>query len=259
MKIACCIWALRPPEMERLHQISQIGFEWIDIQPQMLQSADSQRLAKTLGLAVSCVGASFGIPTGASLDHADASTRQQAVEQVTKAIHHAAQLHAETVYVVPEMDRSHEALQRYGASLSILADRAQERGIKLAVEHFPGKALPTAQETLAFIRQVGHNNLYLLYDSGHIQISGEDPQTVILNAADRLGYVHFDDNDSQDDLHWPLLEGVMTEASLARTLRALERIGYADVLSLELHPSLPRPLDALAGSRDILLQTGSSL
>ncbi len=25
MKIACCIWALRPPETDRLHQISQKG------------------------------------------------------------------------------------------------------------------------------------------------------------------------------------------------------------------------------------------
>jgi len=42
-------------------------------------------------------------------------------------------------------------------------------------------------------------------------------------------------------------------------LHQISQIRYAGALSLELHPSLPRPLDALAGSRDILLQTGSSL
>ena len=257
MKLACCIWALTLPPKDTLHQISRIGFEWIDIQPQMLQSAENQNLAKTLGLALSCVGASFGMPPKTSLDHADPSRRQQAVKHAAQAIQHAARLHADTVYVVPDMDKSDEALQRYAASLHTLASNAQARGIKLAVEHFPGKALPTAQETLAFIRQVGHPNLYLLYDSGHIQISGEDPETVVEQAADRLGYVHFDDNDGKDDLHWPLLDGTMTKESLAKTLHVLDRTGYTGALSLELHPGLPQALDALASSRDILLQIGS--
>ena len=42
-------------------------------------------------------------------------------------------------------------------------------------------------------------------------MSGEDPEAVIANAGDRLGYVHLDDNDGLSDLHWSLLEGVMTE------------------------------------------------
>ena len=86
---------------------------------------------------------------------------------------------------------------------------------------------PTAGETLAYIGALGHANLYLLYDSGHILLSGEDPATVILNAGDRLGYVHFDDNDGSGDLHWSLLEGVMTEESLYDTVcGALQEIGY---------------------------------
>ena len=253
MKIACCIWAL--PEDDRLHHVRRLGFEWIDIQPQMLQSAASQKLAKRLGLGVSCVGASFGMP--AALDDIDDKARQQAVGYVMQAIDHAARLNADTVYVVPGMDCGAAALERYSDSLCALAERAQAEGIKLAIEHFPGRALSTARETLAFIRRAGHANLYLLYDSGHIQICGEDAAAVIEEADARLGYVHFDDNDGKDDLHWSLLDGVMTAETLAKTLRALERIGYAGALSLELHSNLPDVPDALARSRDILLQAGS--
>ena len=34
--------------------------------------------------------------------------------------------------------------------------------------------------------------------------------------ATGLGYVHLDDNDGINDLHWSLLEGVMTDESLRR-------------------------------------------
>ena len=152
------------------------------------------------------------------------------------------------------MEASSGDLQRYRRSIAQLADEAAEFGIKLAIEHFPGMALPTAGDTLAFIHRIDHDNLYLLYDSGHIQISGEDPETVIKRAGDRLGYVHFDDNDGVSDLHWSLLDGVMTDESLLATLRALKAIGYAGALSLELNPALANPARSLSESREVLMR-----
>ena len=254
MNIACCVWALSGAETEILRQVSDLGFDWIDIQPAHLQSLESRLLAQELGLRVSCVGASFGMPAGTALDHPNDETRQLAVDHVASAIEHATKIGASAVYVVPGLDADTDALTRYAASLDMLADIAQKHDIKLAIEHFPGMALPTASETLEFIRSVGHRNLYLLYDSGHIQMSGEDPETVITNAADRLGYMHFDDNDGLSDFHWSLLDGVMTEDSLVATIRALDAVGYQGTLSLELNPALSRPAKALAKSRDILLR-----
>ncbi len=254
MRIACCIWALNGPETDALRQVRDIGFDWIDIQPAHLQTLESQLLAQELGLRVSCMGASFGLPAGAALDQAEAAARQAALAHGQRAIDLAARAGAEVVYVVPGLDASPAALQRYADSVICLAEAAAKVDIKLAIEHFPGKALPSAGETLEFLDQLGHDNLYLLYDSGHIQLSGEDPATVIQNAGQRLGYVHFDDNDGIRDLHWALLDGVMSEAALFETLRALQAIDYAGALSLELSPSLPRPADALRDSRDTLLR-----
>ena len=254
MRIACCIWALRLPETELLRQVRALGFEFIDIQPGHLRSLESQLLAQELGLRVSCLGASFGMPAGASLDSRDEPARQAAIRHVEGAIAHAAALSAETVYLVPGDDDSAGALRRYADSLRQLADAAEAHSIKLAIEHFPGKALPTAQATLDFIQSAGHTNLCLLIDTGHLQISGEDPERAIAEAAERLAYVHFDDNDGSGDLHWPLLDGVMTEESLEATLLALDRVGYQGALSLELSPDLPKPERALSESRDILLR-----
>lgn len=254
MSIACCIWALSESETDVLRQVREIGFDFIDIQPMHQRTVESQLLAQELGLRVSCVGASFGMPAGAALDHADSNKRGLAVDHVRSAIAHAADIGAEIAYVIPGSDAQPEALERYQDSLARLAAAAADVGIKLAVEHFPGMALPTAAETLEFIRQADQENLYLLYDSGHIQMSGEDPTTVIANAGNRLGYVHLDDNDGISDLHWSLLDGVMTDESLLATLRALDAVGYQGALSLELSPALPKPARALAKSHDHLMR-----
>ncbi len=254
MKLSCCVWALNLPELDLLRQVRKLGFNWIDIQPGHLQTLESQLLAQELGLRVSCLGASFGMPAGASLDHSDEALRQVALDYVAESIISAERVAADTVYIVPGKDTQTEALERYASSMTFLADFAAERGIKFAVEHFPATALPTAGATLEFIQALNHSNLYLLYDSGHIQISCEDPETVIGNAGDRLGYVHFDDNDGVSDLHWSLLDGVMTEDALVSTFKALKAIDYQGAVSLELSPNLPNVSRSLQNSREILLR-----
>lgn len=259
MKLSCCVWALSLPENEMLQAMKNIGFEWIDIQPHMLQSADLRSLAIDLNLKVSCVGISFNMPDGASLDHDLESNRQQAIEHCISAMAHAVDLGADCVYVVPCMDDSSDALARYGLSLQKIADKAGEHDLKVCIEHFPGRALATASASLDFIKQVDHPNLYLLLDSGHIQMSKEDAQDIIMKAGSKLGYVHFDDNDGENDVHWSLLDGVMTTESLKQTFQALNQIDYSGAISLELSPKLSAPAESLIKSRDILLDVIESL
>ena len=250
MELACCLWALTVTESDALRSMADLGFGWIDIQPGQLRSQETRRLAQELGLSVSCLGASFGTPAGAELD--DENSRDAAIAHAAAAIDQAASLDARTVYVIPGLDSSRPALSRYGDAACELADLAQGRDITFAIEHFPGTALPSAADTLAFIHDLRHPNVKLLYDSGHIQMTGEDPARVIAAAGDKLAYVHFDDNDGAADLHWALLEGVMTPESLRSTIDALRDIGYGGKVSLELNPSLADPIGALARSRDIL-------
>ena len=254
MKLACCVWALSGPENQLLKQISDLGFDRIDIQPRHLRTDAHRQLAADLGLQVSCLGASFDMPAGSTLDHENRDAKRRAIAHVADAINHASSLGAETVYVIPGTDSGKAAMRHYADALAKLADLAAARGIKLAVEHFPGTALHTAEAALAFLRDLSHPNAYLLYDSGHIQMTDENPAVVIEAAGDRLAYVHFDDNDGVCDLHLALLDGVMSEQILLETIRALRRVDYTGSVSLELHPELADPVDALARSRDILLR-----
>jgi hydroxypyruvate isomerase len=251
------VWALTGPEHENLAQVSSLGFQWIDIQPHMLASTEAQTTARQLHLQVSSIGASFGIPDGTGLDSVDEEARNIALSHVGQALAHGAALGATAAYVVPGIDTEQAALSRYAKSIATAAERAATYGIRFCIEHFPGTALATASDTLDFIRGIGHPNLYLLFDIGHIQMAGEDPAAIIHEAGSRMGYVHLDDNDGQGDLHWSLLDGMLTEDSLQQTFVALSEIGYSGAISLELNPQLPDPYEALKHSREIVMNVAA--
>ena len=250
--LSCCIWALSGPERDVLSRIAGAGFRSIDTRPDTLTPEGARAGIRDLGLSVSCVAASFGLPEGAALDSPEADAAAEALAHTEKTLAYAADLGATAAYLVPGPDGSPEALSRYAHALTSAADRAGDRGLKLCIEHFPGSALPTAKGTLDFLQEVGHPNLYLLFDIGHAQMSGEDPADTVAGAGDRLGYVHLDDNDGQNDLHLSLTDGILTEDVLRRTFSALSDAGYDGAVSLELHAELLDPLDALKRSREIV-------
>jgi hydroxypyruvate isomerase len=250
--LSCCLWALSGPDDEILTKLAAAGFDWVDVRPFDLKTEAARTKLRQLGLGVTCIAISFGLPKGAALDSPDPEAVSQALTHTKAALAHGAELGATAAYVVPGMDGSQAALDRYARSLAKAADRAASAGLKLCVEHFPGRALPTASATLDFLRAIDHPNLYLLFDIGHIQMAGEDPAETITTAGPRLGYVHLDDNDGRHDQHLALLDGVLTEATLRRTFAALTEAGYAGPVSLELNPQLPDPLEALQRSRDIV-------
>jgi len=234
-----------------------LGFKKIDIRPDFLEPEDLSTLEESPSLSFSSIAASFGVPEGAALESSSAGARAKAAGHVEEVVRQCAALGGNVVYLVPGKDDNPKTLNRYADSLAEAADRAAQHEIRLCVEHFPGTALPTAAATLDFINAISHPNLGLLFDIGHVQISGEDPAVVIHEAGERLVYVHLDDNDGLGDLHWALLDGVMTTASLRDTFRALHDIGYAGAVSLELSPQLKDPYDALERSRQIAIDCGS--
>jgi len=246
MDISCCAWALSGPEPRALNQLAELGFAHIDVQTHTYATAQSRAAINALDIQVRCVGLSFNMPEDAELDSPDRNMRQRAIAHVEQGLEQASRCGVDTAYVVPGEDPNR--LDYFGESMLRAADLASERQIALGIEHFPGKALPTAAGTLDYIDKLNHAKLYLLMDSGHLQISREDPASVIAQAGDRLGYVHLDDNDGQDDLHWALCDGVLTRTELRELLVALTNSPYMGPVSLELHPELKNPFESLRKS-----------
>ena len=126
--------------------------------------------------------------------------------------------------------------------------------VRLCIEHCPGRALPTAEMTLAWLDAFGHPGLGLLLDVGHCLLSHEDPGAVASRAGRRLGYVHLDDNDGVSDLHWGLLTGQLTKDTLVGTLATLGATAYDGALCLEFNSQNLDPVGALRDGR-LLLQS----
>ena len=251
-KLACCTWALSGPETDILAQLAGVGIQWIDVQPNTFIDDLSRQKIKELSLGISCVGISFGLPQGAHFDAEDPTRLARALAHAEAALDFATGKGATAVYTVPGKDADPQTMSRYAQTIRTLADRAAQNDIKLCIEHFPGTSLPTIAATLDFVRATEHSNVYLLLDIGHAQMSDEDISVSIDRAGDRLGYVHLDDNDGENDLHLSLTDGVLTKDVLRQTFTALAELDYAGGISLELSANLPDPLDAIQRSWDIV-------
>ncbi len=250
--ISCCTWALEGPVTQTLVQLAEIGLASVDVRPSTLGGAEARALVRNLGLEVGCVALSHEMPEGAALDSAEAGTVEAARAHLLGGLDQAVSLGASRAYVVPEAPVDGDSLERYAEVLPGLADYARAAGAGLCIEHFPGTALPTVAATLDFLEGLGHDNLYLLFDIGHAQMSGEDPAEILPAAGPRLGYVHLDDNDGAGDLHLALTDGVQTRQSLASLFETLRGIGYDGPVSLEMNTNLPDVLDAIRRSFDVV-------
>lgn len=78
---------------------------------------------------------------------------------------------------------------------NLMADLAEEKGMKLACHHHMGTGVQTMEEIHRFMESV-QSNVYLLYDSGHIYYSeGTYDSCIELleKYADRIAHVHLKD------------------------------------------------------------------
>jgi sugar phosphate isomerase/epimerase len=235
-----------------LRQAGELGFSHVDVVAVADRPvADFDALAES-GLLVACAALGRNLPEGLSLEAPAVNRRRDALEMMKLHVTDAARLGATHGYLIPGHDAGEEGLARFTDACTLLADFAAERKVRLYVEHIPGRALPTVASVLRWLEKVEHHNLGLLLDVGHCAISSEDAVQAIRLAGERLGYVHLDDNDGVNDLHWPLLQGKLTRAKLEAVIGALRDISYQGALSLELSAANPDPVGGLREGKSLL-------
>jgi D-psicose/D-tagatose/L-ribulose 3-epimerase len=238
------------PFEEAVRQAAALGFTHVDVVSLAERPAAHLDVLADTGLLVSCAAVGRGLAEGTALDAAASADRRAAVEEVKRHIADAARLGATRCYVVPGPHA--DGLDRFADSCAHLADYAAGRMVRLCVEHIPGRALSTAAGTLAWVDRLGHDDLFLLLDTGHCLMTGEDAAHVVQRAGPRLGYVHCDDNDGVSDLHWPLLTGRLTRDDVRGLCAALRSVGYDGPLSLELSANNADPVAALRAGKELL-------
>ncbi len=193
---------------------ARLGFTHVDVVALVDRPESHREALAAADVLVACASLGRDLPEGISLDALAVSSRRPAVDLVKRQINDAAQLGATTAYLIPPADDRGACLPAFAEVCCLLADHAASRMVRLCLEPIPGRLLSDSTQVLAFLDEADHANLGLLLDVGHCQISGEEPAEVVRRAGSRLTYVHLDDNDGQNDLHWSLLHGRLTEATL---------------------------------------------
>lgn len=251
MKISALTSSLPNPLADAISILASEGFQWIDVPP-TAGTSDRRQQINDLGLQIGCVGLEREMPGARDLASQSRAERDAAVSYFRRALDATAELGAPAGYLTPPTSTDDAISLAWNSSIDELAEHAAQCSVDLCIEHFPNRLLPTGAGTLKWLEDKGHPSLKLLIDVGHAMISHEAPAELIRAAGDRLGYLHFDDNDGEDDRHWGLLKGICTEEILRSTITAAAECGYGRCLCLEFNPELDEPLKTLTDGKGIL-------
>lgn len=148
--------------------------------------------------------------------------------------------------IIPAGMSSEKAIERAISVFSRIGDIAQSEGTKVAMEANPTvygtNFLNDGEQTLVFVREVGHPAVRLVLDIGAMHINGvfEKTPKLIAEAGDLLNHVHFSE---------PQLTPAPADAAAASTvLRALDAARYDRAVSIEMKAVPETPVEAMAAA-----------
>lgn len=77
--------------------------------------------------------------------------------------------------------------------LEKLGKLAQEKDMEIVYHHHMGTGIQTTEEINELMERTNKDNVSLLFDTGHLVVSGEDPIEIFKKYEDRIKHIHFKD------------------------------------------------------------------
>lgn len=255
---------------KRLELSKEAGFEGVEILANPVELTSEKRretknMLRRLGLEAMMIatGPIIG-PSGGKLclESPDETVRGRTVQYVKDCVDWANDFGTDKIYVVTPTNRSdipnlEKALGWLRDSLVKSCDYARSAGVKICIEHSPGKLVGEASYLNQLIKEFNIENFGALIDVGHLNMSKEDPMETTMNT-DRLYHVHFDNNDGKNDIHTPLDVGTMPRSDIVKFMKALKQRRYDGYYSIELL-NLQDPVKTLRENISILKEIYESV
>lgn len=115
---------------------------------------------------------------------------------IDEALTYAEQISAKNVHVMAGFAAGEDADATFGANLEYACKRASQNGITILIEplnHYdaPGYFLTTTTQAIAIIKQVGMDNLRLMFDCYHVQLMEGDLTNRIRSLLPYIGHIQF--------------------------------------------------------------------
>jgi sugar phosphate isomerase/epimerase len=136
------------------------------------------------------------------------------------------------------------ALKLFVEMIKPVADHAEKEGVLLLVEPEPGLLIETCEQFEEFMSHIDTPAVGMNYDIGHAYCVKDDPATTIPRVAKYLRHFHLEDI-APTRVHAHLIPGEGA-IDFAAALRALDAVGYAGWVTIELYPYVANPDEAAA-------------
>ncbi len=255
MKLCMMSYTLgRRPDLFSVHGMmaltKELGLTGIDfVTLHDTPAEELRRMADDIGVTVACH------TFFADLSMPDAKERQPGIEAIKRGIDAAVTLGTHTI-MLPTPGRADQTRDdtraHIIAGLQEVAEFAQQAGITLTVENFPGARSPfiTAADVLQAVREVP--GMKITYDNGNAS-TGEDPAASFVACAEHVVHAHFKDwhympdGEGMEGLdgRWrrPGLigEGILDQRGC---LKAMHDAGYRGFINIEYEGDAYTPADA---------------
>lgn len=145
------------------------------------------------------------------------------------------------------------------SGLETLGDVAAEKDMAIVYHHHMGTGVQTTDEIDRLMAETNPEKVSLLFDTGHLVFSGEDPMAIYEKHQDRIKHIHF--KDIREDVAKQVVEtkisfldavklGVFTVPGdgmidFKPVVAAIDKSGYKGwvVVEAEQDPALANPLE----------------
>jgi sugar phosphate isomerase/epimerase len=252
---------------EALERIAGLGFRGVEIMcdrphlyPPDFDAQALGRIADTLirhGLRVTNLNSFTLFAVGdtylPSWIEPEAERREIRVRHTLQCLEAARALGAANISIPPGgplekgMTRA-EAFKLFYAGLERVIPRAEELGIRVLVEPEPDLLMERTSEFKPFMREIRSPMVGLNFDVGHFYCAGEDPAAAFEELFEWVGHMHVEDI-AASRVHRHLIAG-QGVIDFPAVFSAMQRLGYAHDISLELYPYVDTPDEA---GRDSLM------
>lgn len=216
-------------------QTAAAGYDLVEFSLHDSVNMDVDHARKALqsnGLRVAC---SRGLALDADVSSEDPAVVSRGAQLLADSLELTAAIGGEllTGALYSAFGKAPAPLSRKGREnvVSVLQDlskEAEQTGVTLGLEicnRYETNVVNTTRDALRLADDIGSDNVVIHLDTYHMNIEESDFVTPVLDAADRLGYVHIGENH----------RGYMGSGHLDFTsfFGALARIGYSGTLTFE--------------------------
>ena len=194
-------WGDFKSNVETIKSIGYQGLELFVRDPQKMDVADVQAIIRESGLEVAAIGTNPAMSQdGLTLLHRDEDIRNQAVKRIMEMITFAAHWGAPVCIGKYRgqlwQDQPEESMKILTEEIVRICDYGAENGVAIMIEpqnKYNINNLNTTGETVRWIKQNQIENIHILYDTYHGDLAETSVAAGILNAGDKLGFVHCSD------------------------------------------------------------------